>query len=335
MNVPVFQMRNVSIDIGSHKTSARRIAYGVDIELHRGRTLALVGESGCGKSVTALSAMNLLSSPLRISEGSILLDMEGETRDIAQLDPSGAQMRQIRGRRIGMIFQDPMTALDPVYTVGNQIAESLSHHLGLSHKAAWAKAVDLLRLVGIPAPEQRARSYPFELSGGMRQRVMIAIAIACSPSVLIADEPTTALDVTVQAQILELLRELGEQLGMATLLITHDLGVVAENADEVIVMYRGHVVEKAGIDALFDNPAHPYTQGLMASLPPASGERVELTPIPGQVPSIMEVIVGCPFTDRCPHAMQKCSELMPALTAISPEQAVACWLYPAVVEAQA
>jgi len=334
MNAPVFQMRNVSIDLDSLKNPSRRIANGIDLELHRGKTLALVGESGCGKSVTALSAMNLLSAPLRISEGSILLETEAGREDIAKLNPSGSQMRSIRGRRIAMIFQDPMTALDPVYTVGDQITESLCQHLGLSRKDAWKRAVELLRLVGIPAPEQRARNYPFQLSGGMRQRVMIAIAIACSPSVLIADEPTTALDVTVQAQILELLRELGEDLGMATLLITHDLGVVAENADEVIVMYRGYVVEKAGVDALFDNPAHPYTQGLMASLPPADGERIELTPIPGQVPAITEDIVGCPFASRCPHVMPKCGETMPALGAISSEQSVACWLYPAAAEAR-
>jgi peptide/nickel transport system ATP-binding protein/oligopeptide transport system ATP-binding protein len=300
----------------------------VNLQLHRGKTLALVGESGCGKSVTALSAMNLLSSPLRISEGSILLDMGAGPQDIAKLDPSGSQMRAIRGRRIAMVFQDPMTALDPVYTVGDQITESLRYHMGLSRRQAWDKAIELLRLVGIPAPEQRALNYPFQLSGGMRQRVMIAIAIACKPSVLIADEPTTALDVTVQAQILELLRDLGEDLGMATLLITHDLGVVAENADEVIVMYRGYVVEKAEVGALFDNPAHPYTQGLMASLPPAGGERTELTPIPGHVPPLTEDIVGCPFAERCPHAMPKCRETMPELASISPLQSVACWLYP-------
>ncbi|MBM6594031.1 ABC transporter ATP-binding protein [Microvirga pudoricolor] len=335
MNAPVFQMSNVSIDIGGPRSIMQRIASGINLELHRGRTLALVGESGCGKSVTALSAMNLLSAPLRVSEGSIVLRTEDGPQDIAGLDPSGRQMRAIRGRRIAMIFQDPMTALDPVYTVGDQISEGLRRHLGLSRREAWARAVDLLRLVGIPAPEERAGHYPFQLSGGMRQRVMIAIAIACAPSVLIADEPTTALDVTVQAQILDLLRDLGERLGMATLLITHDLGVVAENADDVIVMYRGHVVEKAGVGALFDNPAHPYTRGLMASLPPADGRRVELTPIPGQVPPITEEIQGCPFAGRCPHVMPRCGERMPALQNLSPEHSVACWLYPAVAEAVA
>ena len=326
MTTLVFRMRDVSIEIGGSSLPPRRIANLINLELHKGKTLALVGESGCGKSVTALSALNLLSSPLRISEGSILLDTGSGPEDIAKLDPSGPRMRAIRGSRVAMVFQDPMTALDPVYTVGDQITESLRFHLGLSRRRAWEKAVELLRLVGIPAPEQRAHNYPFQLSGGMRQRVMIAIAIACTPSVLIADEPTTALDVTVQAQILELMRDLGENLGMATLLITHDLGVVAENADEVIVMYRGYVVEKADVETLFENPSHPYTQGLMASLPPADGERTELTPIRGHVPPITEDIVGCPFAERCPHTMPQCRSSMPELAAISPRQSAACWL---------
>jgi peptide/nickel transport system ATP-binding protein len=327
MNGPVFEMQGVSIGLAPRHGKARPITHGVDLALRRGRTLALVGESGCGKSVTALSALGLLTPPLKVLAGRILLRDGSREVDIAALDPAGDTMRNLRGRRVAMIFQDPMTALDPAFTVGEQIAETLRHHLGLSDREARGKAVELLRQVGIPAPERRVHEYPFQLSGGMRQRVMIAIAIACSPLVLVADEPTTALDVTVQAQILDLLRDLGERLGMATLLITHDLGVVAENADEVIVMYRGHVVERATVEALFEAPAHPYTRGLLASLPPMDGKRVELRPIPGQVPPVEVDIPGCPFADRCAHAMAACRTAMPALAAIGPEQAVACRLY--------
>jgi oligopeptide/dipeptide ABC transporter ATP-binding protein len=321
---PVLELRGVStVYDGAQKSITR----SVDMTLHRGRTLALVGESGCGKSVTALSIINLLSPPLTIGAGEILLHDEDGTRDIARLDPSSRAMRDIRGRRIAMIFQDPMTALDPVYTVGDQISEMLRRHLSISRNDALTRAVALLRQVGIPAPEARIHDYPFQLSGGMRQRVMIAIAIACSPSVLIADEPTTALDVTVQAQILDLLRELNDTLGMATLLITHDLGVVAENADDVMVMYRGEVVERASVERLFELPAHPYTRGLLASIPSIEGRSIALTPIPGQVPPIDADVAGCPFADRCPHMMAICRERMPPLQAISDDQAAACWLH--------
>ena len=323
----VLEMRGLTIGVESASGAAHRITHGIDLALHRGRTLALVGESGCGKSVTALAALNLLAPPLRILAGSIHFMDGARTINITGLDPFGAEMRAVRGREIAMIFQDPMTALDPVYPVGEQIAEALRQQLGLTAAAAAARAVELLRLVGIPDPAKRAKNYPFQLSGGMRQRVVIAIAVACSPKVLIADEPTTALDVTVQAQILAQLRELGERLGTTMLLITHDLGVVAETADEVAVMYRGHIVERASVDALFEAPAHPYTQGLLASLPPVEGERRTLTPIAGQVPPITEAFAGCPFADRCPRALPVCRTDKPPAIALGAQHSVVCFLY--------
>jgi len=323
MSAPVLAINGLGVEIAREEAAPIAITRDVDLELHAGRTLALVGESGCGKSITALAVMNLLVAPLRVAAGTIEL----KEQNIAALPPGSAAMRAIRGRRIGMIFQDPMTALDPVYPVGEQIAEGLRLHLNLSRRAALARAVELLQLVGIPDAAERARIYPFQLSGGMRQRVMIAIAIACEPEVLIADEPTTALDVTVQAQILDLLRDLSTRMGMATLLITHDLGVVAENADEVAVMYRGRVVEQARIDALFATPAHPYTRGLLASLPPVAGKRERLQPIPGQVPPAGADDQGCGFSDRCAFAMPICRAGVPALLAVGEGHSVACRLH--------
>jgi len=321
----VLDMRGVSVELAPLGEPVRRLTEHVDLQVPAGRTLALVGESGCGKSVTALAAMQLLTPPLRLGSGEVILRTRRGERDLARL-PSPA-LRAIRGSELGMIFQDPMTALDPVFPIGEQIAETLRVHERLGRRAALARAVELLQLVGIPDAARRAGTYPFQLSGGMRQRVMIAIAIACSPAVLIADEPTTALDVTVQAQILDLLRSLATRLSMATLLITHDLGVVAENAHEVAVMYRGHIVERAPAEDLFARPAHPYTRGLLASLPPLEGRRTRLVPIPGQVPQSSPAAGECSFVDRCPDAMPRCREARPALAAIAPAHEAACFLH--------
>ena len=287
----------------------------VSFSLRRGETLAIVGESGCGKSMTALSIMRLVPNPPgKIVGGTIML----EGRDLLKLDE--AEMRDIRGNDISMIFQEPMTSLNPVLTIGHQIAEALRLHQDLSKSAAAVKAVEMLRLVKIPEAAQRAREYPHQLSGGMRQRAMIAMALACNPRVLIADEPTTALDVTIQAQILDLILELQKQLGTAVILITHNLGVVAETAQRVIVMYAGRKVEEAEVDTLFAQPLHPYTHGLLASIPRLeimagrnSASVGRLQEIPGMVPSLREPIAGCAFAPRCQHAMDRCHRETPAL----------------------
>lgn len=302
----------------------------VSFDLPAGKTLALVGESGCGKSVTALSIMRLVPDPPgKIVNGQILF----EGQDLMDMDDAG--MREIRGNDISMIFQEPMTSLNPVFRVGNQIASILRLHRGLGKKAARAQAIDLLDQVGIPAPESRVDDYPHQMSGGMRQRVMIAMALACNPKVLIADEPTTALDVTIQAQILDLLRKLQQERGMALLLITHDLGVVAEMADEVAIMYAGKVIEQAPADDLFSNRAHPYSQGLFNSLPGQyrSGNRLET--ITGQVPAATHFPSGCRFHPRCPKAMQICQESIPDKTSLSTNHDVNCWLHDPVTMSNA
>ena len=301
---------------------------GVSFALKRSETLAIVGESGCGKSITALSLMRLVPEPPgRIVEGSrIVLD------GVDLLALGDAEMRKVRGNDISMIFQEPMTSLNPVMTVGRQIGEVLTLHQGLSRSAAEKKAVEMLRLVKIPSPEQRVREYPHQLSGGMRQRVMIAIALACNPKVLIADEPTTALDVTIQAQILELIVELQQKLGTAVILITHDLGVVAETAQRVIVMYAGRKVEEAPVEELFARSLHPYTRGLMASIPrldlmrghgDASPDRLQ--EIPGIVPALYALPKGCAFAPRCPLADDHCRQHYPAYEEKQPGHWVACW----------
>ncbi len=295
----------------------------VSFSLEAGKTLALVGESGCGKSVTALSIMRLIPVPPgRIASGRILFD----GTDLLQI--SEAEMRHVRGNKISMIFQEPMTSLNPVFRVGDQIAEVLELHQKLSKKEAMDRAVELLRMVGIPSPETRIRDYPHQMSGGMRQRVMIAMALACHPRLLIADEPTTALDVTIQAQILELMDELRRTTGTAVLLITHDLGVVAETAEHVVVMYAGRVVEEAPVRELFHHPKHPYTQGLLRSIPSlAEDEKQRLEAIPGVVPSLLALPPGCAFHDRCGFAMERCLQEDPPWEELKPKHGVRCWLY--------
>jgi oligopeptide/dipeptide ABC transporter ATP-binding protein len=293
---------------------------GVSFSLDRGETLALVGESGCGKSVTSLALLRLVPPPGRIEAGSAI--RLGET-DVLGLE--GEALRRIRGKRIGMIFQDPMTSLNPVFTVGDQIAEGVLAHLRVSRAEAKARAVALLQEVGIPDPAARFDAYPHQLSGGMRQRVMIAIALSAEPDILVADEPTTALDVTVQAQILEVLDELRQRRGMAVLLITHDLGIVAGRADRVAVMYAGQIVEEADTAELFARPSHPYTQGLFASVPRITGPIQRLTPIGGTVPPPTAWPSGCRFRPRCPQAFDK-SELPPELLPVGPGHRMRCWL---------
>ena len=306
----------------------------VSFSIARGQTVGVVGESGCGKSITGLSMLQLVPSPGRIEGGEILFYRNGadEPLDIAQVSPKSELMRQIRGNEIAIIFQEPMTSLNPVYTVGNQIAEAIVLHEQVDKKTARERAIEMIARVGIPAPAQRVDEYPHQLSGGMRQRVMIAIALCCSPTLLIADEPTTALDVTIQAQVLGLMQELQAEIGMAIMLITHDLGVIADLADEVVVMYSGRVVEKGTVDDIFYNPLHPYTQGLLKSIPLLGRTSDKTLPsIPGTVPHPLTLPVGCSFGPRCPERMPECDQ-MPELVGIngkteSGTHAVRCWLH--------
>ena len=295
---------------------------GVSFEIGEGKTLGLVGESGCGKSVTSLSIMRLIPSPPgKIVGGEIFY----RGRDLLRLNNEA--MRRIRGNEISMIFQEPMTSLNPVFTVGNQIGEAIKLHQGLGKRETRQKTIEMLRLVKIADPESRVDSYPHQLSGGMRQRVMIAMALSCNPSLLIADEPTTALDVTIQAQILELIKELQQKIGgMALLLITHDLGVVSEQADNVAIMYAGKIVERSSTRAIFNRPFHPYTMGLLNSLPGIGGlKKKRLDAIPGMVPSPLHLPSGCRFRDRCPRAQEICAQTEPPLEEKEPGHTVACY----------
>jgi peptide/nickel transport system ATP-binding protein len=302
-----------------------RAVDGVDLTIARGETLGVVGESGCGKTVTAMTVLKLIAMPPgRIVEGRILW----KGRDLVPLHPH--QMQQIRSREIAIVFQEPMTSLNPVYTVGHQIAEVVRRHQGLNRRDAIDRAIEMLRLVHVPAAERRVSDYPHQLSGGMRQRVMIAIALACSPELLIADEPTTALDVTIQAQILDLLGEMKSRLGMAIMLITHAMGVVAETAQRVAVMYAGRIVEEAPVEALFARPLHPYTQGLIRSIPRldrTSGTKQRLEAIPGTVPSLLHPPPGCRFAPRCSFATANCTAALPPLRTVEGGHKVACVLY--------
>jgi oligopeptide transport system ATP-binding protein len=297
---------------------------GVSFSVRRGETLGVVGESGCGKSVTALTIMRLIETPPgEIVSGEIWLD----GRNL--LDLSADEMRKVRGNDIAMIFQEPMTSLNPVVTVGDQIVEAVVSHQRVGRKAAWARAVDMLKLVGTPEAARRAKQYPHEMSGGMRQRVMIALALSCDPKLLIADEPTTALDVTIQAQILELIRRVQAETGTALLLITHDLGVVAETVQRVVVMYAGKVVETGSVEEVLRHPRHPYTEGLLASIPSKALRGERLNVIRGSVPNPFRMPVGCRFHPRCPYAFDPCPDNEPPLDAErgNPERQVACWLH--------
>jgi oligopeptide/dipeptide ABC transporter ATP-binding protein len=318
----LLQIRKLTTGFATEKGLAKATD-AISISVDKGQTVCLVGESGSGKSVTSLAIMRLIDyAGGMIMEGSI--DFHGQ--DLAAKKQE--EMRKIRGNQIAMIFQDPMSSLNPVFTVGEQIAESLRLHQDKSAGEAMAAAVDLLKLVGIPAPEIRAKQYPHELSGGMCQRVVIAIALACNPELLIADEPTTALDVTVQAQILDLLRKLQAELGMSILLITHDMGVAAEMADRIAVMYAGAIVEEGTVEEIFDHPSHPYTLGLLQSIPGFEGERGgELFTIQGTIPPIGQLPAGCRFHPRCPHAMDVCRSQEPPDFMITSDHRASCWLF--------
>jgi oligopeptide transport system ATP-binding protein len=302
---------------------------GVDLTIKRNTTLGLVGESGCGKSVTSLSIMQLVQSPPgKIVAGEILFHRKNQgVVDIAKLDRRGREMRSIRGGEIAMIFQEPMTSLNPLYTIGEQIAETIRLHQQLNHKDALDRAQEMLHKVHISDPKQRLAQYPHQLSGGMRQRVMIAMALSCNPAILIADEPTTALDVTVQAQILDLMRELQDNFQSSIIMVTHNLGVVSQISDVVAVMYLGRIVEYADVRTMFHHPLHPYTEGLLKSVPVFGKKGLTLAPIEGMVPSPGDKIPGCAFADRCPRVMTRCGEAMPPLLDIEPGHQVACWLH--------
>lgn len=324
---PLLSVRNLRVAFPCDQAGEVAAVRGVSLDIPEGRTVALLGESGCGKSLTGLSILGLVEEPGRVSGDGIVLRRNGGQEDLLGLREGDARLRKVRGGEIAMIFQDARASLTPVYTVGEQIAEQIAVHEGVPSREAWQRAVDSLAEVGIPAPERRAHEYPHQMSGGMCQRVMIAMALSCRPRLLIADEPTTALDVTIQAQVLDLLRDLQARHGMAILIITHDMGVVAETADDVCVMYLGLIVERAPVAEIFRQPLHPYTQGLFASMPrPDSDPAAPLARIPGSVPDPRRAPAGCPFRGRCPHEMPICSTMPPTVEP-SAGHHVACWLH--------
>lgn len=301
---------------------------GVTFSIDEQQTMGVVGESGSGKSVTALSVMGLVPMPPgKIVEGEVLYHRNGGTVDLTKLSPKGKEMRSIRGNEIAMIFQEPMTSLNPVFTIGNQIMEAITLHQKVNKKKARSIAIRMLEEVGIPLPEQRVDEYPHQLSGGMRQRAMIAMALSCNPTMLIADEPTTALDVTIQAQILDLMEDLQEEFNTSIMFITHDLGVIAEVTSFVVVMYLGKIVESGEVHEIYHNPTMPYTQGLMESIPSLDVDKGRLEPIKGVVPDPYEIPDGCPFNNRCPHVMDICREKNPPLVEVAEDHKSACWLH--------
>jgi peptide/nickel transport system ATP-binding protein len=338
-NQPVLSIRGLKTHFATREGLVKAVD-GVDLDVHPGKTLCVVGESGSGKSMMARSVLQIVSKPGKVVDGSMIFSREGKVPvDIARLDPAGKDIRAIRGRDIAMIFQEPMNSLSPVHTIGDQLVEKILLHHKIGKRAGIDRAVAALERVGIPDPRSRLATYPFELSGGMRQRVMIAMALACQPALLIADEPTTALDVTTQANILELMAQLQAEFGMAMMFITHDLGVVAEIADEVAVMYLGRVVERGSVDDIFYNPQHPYTLALLGSIPKlgarhARGQRLHA--IEGMVPHPLNRPAGCPFNTRCPEAVEGlCNATDPALLPMGPGHLAACHMRdPAIVGRQ-
>lgn len=322
----ILEVENLKTYFETHEGTVRAVD-DISFDISAGETLGVVGESGCGKSVTALSIMQLVPPPRgKIVGGSIHLNIDGRETELTALNARGREMRSIRGNDIAMIFQEPMTSLNPVYTVGEQIMEAVRLHQGADDKAARQRAVEMLSRVNIGNPDQTVDGYPHQLSGGMRQRIMIAMALSCDPKLLIADEPTTALDVTIEAQILELIEGLQSELGMSVMFITHDLDVIGEIADRVIVMYTGKVVERAKTEDIFYNPSHPYTQALLKSIPKI-GRTEKLEPISGSVPNLLNLPNGCYFAPRCTHAMDKCTKEDPPVFKIGDEHYAKCWLH--------